>query len=349
MNQNKFKGMKAVALGTGGGPIVSGTRAGTSTAICVDDAVYLVDCGMGSIRNYRNHLGWGSLRSIFITHHHSDHIYDLGSYLLTGWQVPGESFSRQIQVFGPDKPPRAPALDEQHYVEVACCTAGHAMVGTKEMVDALLSKVFASDIVIRMIDERRSSPFEWVQGHDIKVPEEAGADPVNNRHPEMEPFLIYEDEKVKVSTILVDHRLCYPAFGYRFESEYGVIVVSGDTAYSENCIKLAKDADILFHEVIDLEAILKTFPEGPTRDGIAVHLEESHTSYENVGKVASEASVGVLVLHHIVPNTPGSADVEKMVRYAKKDFAGPVTAAEDNDCFFIAEGANKIKEFPVNG
>ena len=59
------KGMWAVTLGTGGGPIVSATRAGTSTAICVDDATYLVDCGMGSIRHYRNHLGWESLRGIF--------------------------------------------------------------------------------------------------------------------------------------------------------------------------------------------------------------------------------------------------------------------------------------------
>lgn len=332
---SKKKGMRAYALGTGGGPIVSGIRAGTSTAICVDDAVYLVDCGMGSIRNYRNHMEWGDLRSIFITHHHSDHIYDLGSYLLTGWQVPGESFSRPIQVYGPAKPPRAPALNEQHYAEVACCTAGHAMVGTHEMVDALLSKVFASDIVIRMIDEKRTSPFEWVQGHDIKVPDSAKADPVHNRHPDMDPFVVYEDEKVKVSAILVDHRLCYPAFGFRFESEYGVIVVSGDTAYSENCIKLAKGADILFHEVIDLEAILNTFPDGPTRDGIAVHLEESHTSYDKVGKVAAEANVKELVLHHIVPNTPDAADLNKMIRYAKGDFSGPVYVAEDNDCFSV--------------
>lgn len=342
MVDKKFKGMKAYALGTGGGPIVSSTRAGTSTAICVDDAVYVVDCGMGSIRNYRNELTWDALRGIFITHHHSDHIYDLGSYLMTGWQVPGESFSRKIQVYGPAKPPRAPALDEQHYLEVACCTAGHAMVGTEEMVSSLIDKVFASDVVIRMADERRSTPHDWVKGNDIQIPEESGADPVHNRHPAMEPFVVYEDDKVKVSAILVDHRLCYPAFGYRFDSEYGSIVVSGDTAYSENCIKLAKGADLLFHEVIDLEAILATFPDGPTRDGIAIHLEESHTSYEKVGKVAQEAGVKSLILHHIVPNTPGAADVEKMVRFARKDFSGKVFSASDGDCFFAEEVENKL-------
>lgn len=329
------KGMWAVTLGTGGGPIVSATRAGTSTAICVDDATYLVDCGMGSIRHYRNHLGWESLRGIFLTHHHSDHIYDLGAYLLTGWQVPGESFEHEVQVYGPAKPEVIPALSEAHLAEINCCVGGHSMVGTEEMVGALIDKVFASDVVIRMADEGRSSPYKWIKGHDIQVPEEANAHPIHARHPKMDPFVIYEDEKVTVSAILVDHRLCYPAFAFRFDSEYGSIVVSGDTTYSNNCIRLAEGADILFHEVIDLEAILSTFPDGPTRDGIAVHLEESHTSYEVVGKVAAEAGVKQLVLHHIVPNTPFAADLEKMKNTAQRDFSGIVAVAEDNDVFVV--------------
>lgn len=329
----KQTGMRAITLGTGGGPIVSATRAGTSTAICVDDATYIVDCGMGSIRHYRQHLGWDSLRGIFLTHHHSDHIYDLGSYLLTGWQVPGESFEHEIHVYGPAKPEEIPALNEAHLAEVQCCVSGHAMSGTKDIVHALIDKVFASDVVIRMADEGRASPYNWIKAHDIEVPEEAGAHPIHARHPSMEPFVIYKDEKVTVSAILVDHRLCYPAFAFRFDSKYGSIVVSGDTTYSTNCIRLAQGADILLHEVIDLDAILDTFPDGPTRDGIAVHLEESHTSYTVVGKVAKEANVGQLVLHHIVPNVPFAADLEKMKRTAEQDFNGPVWVAEDNDVF----------------
>ncbi len=112
-------------------------------------------------------------------------------------------------------------------------------------------------------------------------------------------------------------------------------MVSGDTAYSENCIRLARGADLLLHEVMDLEAILTTFPDGPTRDGIEIHLRESHTSFDEVGKVARAAGVGQLVLHHIVPNTPGTADVEKMQRAASMDFDGPVYVAEDNDCFMV--------------
>ncbi|WP_246262916.1 MBL fold metallo-hydrolase [Arthrobacter mobilis] len=336
---NPERGMSVHTLGTGGGPIVSASRAGTSTAVKVDGAAYVVDCGMGSIRNYRSSCAWSELRAVFLTHHHSDHVYDLGSFLVTGWQVPGESFSAPVQVFGPGRPPRVPALDAAHAGYVDERVGDRTMAGTTEMVDALLDRVFASDICIRMADEGRSEPHEWVTAHDIQIPPSAGADPVTARHPVMEPFEVYRDELVTVTAILVDHRLCYPAFAFRIDSAYGSVVISGDTAYSENCIRLARGADLLLHEVMDLEAILATFPDGPTRDGIEVHLRESHTSFDEVGKVASAAGVGSLVLHHIVPNTPGAADVRKMEEAARRDFAGPVQVAEDNDCFVIRPAA----------
>lgn len=335
MKQKSMKGLSVHTLGTGGGPIVSTSRAGTSTAIRVDDATYVIDAGMGSIRNYRRHASWGELRGIFLTHHHSDHIYDLGSYLLTGWQVPGEAFSRPVHVYGPGRPPRTPAVDAEHARLVDARTLQRSMTGTTDIVDSLLNTVFASDIVIRMADEGRSNPSEWVIGHDIKIPAEAQSDPVLARHPVMEPFEIYKDDLVRVTAILVDHRLCYPAFGFRFDTAYGSVVVSGDTAYSENCIRLARGADILLHEVIDLDAILNTFPDSETREGIAVHLRESHTPMDEVGKVAQAAGVGRLVLHHIVPNVPGAANTAKMESFARNDFSGPVTVAEDNDTFTV--------------
>jgi hypothetical protein len=53
--------------------------------------------------------------------------------------------------------------------------------------------------------------------------------------------------------------------------------------------------------------------------------------------VAQEANVKALILHHIVPNTPNSADIQKMVNTAQNDFDGLVLAADDNDTFNVLD------------
>ena len=331
MTSSEHHGMTVHTLGTGGGPIVSSSRAGTSTLVTVDGAAYLIDCGMGSIRNYRSHAGWDQLRGIFLTHHHSDHLYDLGASLVTGWEVPGESFSRPVRVLGPGR---------------AALGTGRTTACTTEIVEALLGTVFASDVAVRREDEGRGDPRSWIHAEDIAVSGGAGVSAAT-RHPDMAPFEVYRDELVTVSAVLVDHRLCYPAFAFRIDSAYGSVVVSGDTAPSANLVRLARGADLLLHEVIDLASILATFPEGPTRAGIEVHLRESHTPYSEVGKVAAQAAVGELVLHHIVPNTPGAADLAAILAGARADYAGPVRIAEDNDVFTVGNRKATTAGAPV--
>lgn len=328
-------GLRVHTLGTGGGPIVSASRAGTSTLIDVDGAGYLIDCGMGSIRNYRDASTWSALRAIFLTHHHSDHLYDLGAYLVTGWEVPGESFAQPVDVYGPHRADRIPAPDEASATEYAARAGDRRPNGTTDIVNFLLDGVFGNDICIRMADEGRGDPRRWIRPHDIELPLGL-ADPVRQRHPEMEPVVVHRDDRVTVTAILVDHRLCYPAYAYRFDTEYGSVVISGDTAPSRNCIRLAQGADLLLHEVIDLDAMLASLPPGPTRAGIETHLRESHTPHDEVGQVAADAGVGMLVLHHIVPNTPDATDPDRLMTAAAKQFSGTVRVAEDGDVFAVS-------------
>ncbi len=235
-------------------------------------------------------------------------------------------------------------MDGDHERALADQLKGRSLSSTTDIVDSLLDKVFASDIAIRMADERRTEPHEWIRAHNIEIPDAAGADAVDNRHPEMEPFVVYTDELVTISAILVDHRLCFPAFGFRIDSKYGSVAISGDTAYSTNCIKLANNVDLLLHEVIDLPAILSTFPDGPTRDGIEVHLRESHTSYMDVGQVARLSGAKSLVLHHVVPNTPGAADLTTMLSAVRKDYDSEVVIAEDNDVYRIRPSVTAVSD-----
>ena len=77
---------------------------------------------------------------------------------------------------------------------------------------------------------------------------------------------------------------------------------SGDTSKSDNLIKLAKGADVLVHEVLNIDGVdAAANASSPGNDALKRHIIEAHTSIEEVGQVAAEAKVGKLVLTHFVP------------------------------------------------
>ena len=90
--------MKAVLLGTGSPP-PNPKRRGPSTLLSLGDERFLVDAGSGvgaqlvqaGVRPY----DWPRL---FITHHHSDDVIDLGHLLITRWIV-GQN--APLEVWGP--------------------------------------------------------------------------------------------------------------------------------------------------------------------------------------------------------------------------------------------------------
>lgn len=66
---------------------------------------------------------------------------------------------------------------------------------------------------------------------------------------EIEPGIVYRDDRVEVEAFPVSHGTL-EAYGYKFTTIDGkVIVVSGDTAPLEIVAQKARRADILLHEV----------------------------------------------------------------------------------------------------
>jgi ribonuclease BN (tRNA processing enzyme) len=151
----------------------------------------------------------------------------------------------------------------------------------------------------------------------------------------MEPFTFFEDDRVKVSATLVNHAPVFPALAYRFDTDNGSIVFSGDTAKCSNLVRLAKDADVLVHEVIDEDWVAQLFPapRSEAQEGLYRHLLPAHTLKKEVGFIAAEANVGTLVLSHLVP----VVQPESVWAECARGFNGRMVVGRDLDVIDIGK------------
>ena len=175
----------------------------------------------------------------------------------------------------------------------------------------LFLEMDAYDIGIREKDEGRPPLAPLIRPHEI-----TRGGPV------------MRDENVKVTAALVQHPLVKPAFAYRFDCPDRSIVFSGDTRPSENLIELARDADILVHEVIDLRAIDEVVKNEVQATRLRKHLLAAHTPMSEVGQIATKAGVKTLVLNHFVPGTPPIPD-KVWYDAVKPHFRGRVVVGHD--------------------
>jgi ribonuclease BN (tRNA processing enzyme) len=138
--------------------------------------------------------------------------------------------------------------------------------------------------------------------------------------------LVYEDSRVRVTSTLVDHFTVKPAFAYRFDTPKRSIVISGDTTYSENLVRLARGADLLIHEALYPPGIDQL--AGENAPSLREHLLRSHSTTEQVGLVAERAGVKKLVLSHLVPASPSITD-DMWLEGVRKHFQGEAVVGRD--------------------
>lgn len=185
-----------------------------------------------------------------------------------------------------------------------------------QMMTRLFLEMNAVDIETRITDEGRAPLGALIAAHDIAV-----------------PGLIFEDARVKVTAALVDHPPMKPAFAYRFDTSERSIVISGDTRYSSNLIGLAKGADLLVHEVMYPEAIGRMIRDVANASNLERSIRAHHTSAEDVGRVASAAGVGQLILSHFVPAEDPTVTDEMWLAAVRRHYSGPVAVGKDLDVF----------------
>ncbi|PRA04768.1 MBL fold metallo-hydrolase [Arthrobacter sp. MYb229] len=331
---------RLVLLGTSGGPPYwpGGSREGISTALVVGDRYYIIDAGhgvMGQLRKARLGINYetdmdgplDALGGIFLTHLHSDHVADLNNILSEGIFNGLQHVEKKVPIWGPGNRGELPELFGGGKAPKPL-NPRNPTPGTKQMTD-LLVQAFATDFNDRLFDNRKPRPDELWEAFDVPVPKEYMKNPNSDPCPAMEPFDFFEDDRIKVSAILANHAPVFPSLAYRFETEEGSVVFSGDTGLTPNITTLAQGADVLVHEVLD-----KTWPESlfpqprsDAQEGLYQHLIQAHTLIEDVGKVAQAANVGTLVLSHLVP---GNRPDEVWARCAE-DFDGKLVIGRDLD------------------
>jgi ribonuclease BN (tRNA processing enzyme) len=303
-----------ITLGTAGGPRWwryqrQNVRAGISTAFVIGDAVYLIDCGYGAGRQLvQAGYSLDNVIGMFLTHLHSDHIADLASIAMFSTFEITNSDRDPIALIGPGDRGVLPTVSPHAKVAPRPVSEQSPTPGTAETMTRLV-EANATDLNERILDSLRPSPLDMFQAEDIVLPEGLGFEPNTNPAPKMSPFVVYEDSRVRVSAILVEHPPMAPAFGYRLDTDDGSAVISGDTAFTPNMITLAQGADLLLHEAIDLEWLTAKFPDptSPRARAIRSHHERSHTSIADAVAIAEAAEVNRLALHHLVPGTSGTS------------------------------------------
>ena len=181
-----------------------------------------------------------------------------------------------------------------------------------EKMTRLFLELNEYDINIRIKDESYPPLAPLVHPHEV-----TGAGVVFNEGP------------VKVSATLVPHPIVEPALAYRFDTPDRSIVISGDTAPSDNLIQLAKGADVLVHEAMHLAGVDRLVAGVPNHPGLRQHLLASHTAVEDVGRVAQEAGVRLLVLSHLVPADDPAITDEMWIAGARVHFRGRVIVGKD--------------------
>jgi ribonuclease BN (tRNA processing enzyme) len=198
--------MRITLLGTGT-PIPEPNRQGSALLVEEGDVKLLFDAGRGvTTQLAKIGIEPQQIDLVFITHHHHDHIGNLGEFLLASWHNGRET---PLDVYGPP--------------------------GTADIVDALLGQVYARDIAFALFTVKDVTDIrELVRVHDIAPGLVCEGD-------RWSVLAAYVDHGNSLGLSQEE----WPCLGYRLEAEEKVVAISGDAMACDGLNSLAREAGVL--------------------------------------------------------------------------------------------------------
>ena len=258
-----------VALCGAGGPMPSPRASGPCVVVVAGDQLFLVDAGANGPRNFAR-LGYplGGIEAVFLTHFHSDHIDGLGELATLRWAT-GDDLT-PLTVYGPEG---------------------------VEGVIAGFNAAYTAD-------------FGYRNDHhgDLVAPLSAAglsAMPFATP-PDGELATVFSEGGLTVEALRVDHAPVSPAVGYRFTYGGRSLLISGDTAQSDNIGRFAEGIDLLVHEALSPEIIGMMEDTAKSLGNeimakVMFDVRDYHASPREAAETARDAGVGHLLYYHVVP------------------------------------------------
>ena len=275
-----------VTLTGTGVPHAAPGRAGAGVLVRFKKIALQFDAGRATVlRMIEAGVSPTNLTALFVTHYHSDHVVDLADVVLTRW------VQENMHKAGP-----LPIVTPQ----------GSALRFVERMMDA-----YDDDIHIRR---------EHTSNVDLRMD-------ITSFAPSTQPIEVWRsaDGEVIVDAVAVHHEPVMDAVAYRVTTPDGSVVISGDTRVCDEVFELAKDADVLVHEVCRTRALAESIKGTPFEQ-----IFDYHSDSVTLGEFAAKYNTRHLLLTHLIPSPRTEEDAAKFASDVRKGgFTGDVTIGHD--------------------